>query len=245
MITSVTGARLTRVACLGQIDRHDDGIFRAGANAWDNVFSNETGLFRTSDGGSVRLNEFRRVGHYGGRCVRLSIFGTEGCFEEQPEGEVFVNHELEIYPLTALLRCAPVTERDRAKDQSRPGGTQEDFYSGVAAVHPTWRLPKEFDGLDNGHHGSHQFLVDDFVRACLTGALPPNHIWAAARYNLAGLLAHASALKDGEMLPIPDLGEPPAGARFVEDDLAKEAPTAPTWSLPAPSRQGHKYWLDY
>ncbi len=243
MITSVTGARLTRVSCLGQKDQHADGIFQKGANEWDNEFSNETALFRTSDGGSARLNEFRRIGHHGGRSVRLSIFGTLGCFEEQPGGEVFVNHELEVYPLTELLRCEPVTGQDRAKDPLRPHGTQEDFHSDMAAVHPAWRLPKEFRGLENGHHGSHQFLVDDFVRACVTGALPPNHIWAAARYNIPGLIAHESALRDGALLDVPDLGDAPANARMLEDDLAKESPTQPAWTLPEPSRRGCKYWL--
>lgn len=236
MITGVTGARLTRVSCLGQKDQHSDGIFQKGANDWDNEFSNETALFRTSDGGSARLNEFRRIGHHGGRSVRLSILGTLGCFEEQPEGEVFVTHAKEIYLLTDLLRCAPVTHEGKAREQSLPDGTQEDFYSGMAKVHPTWRLPKEFNGLDNGHHGSHQFLVDDFVRACLTGTLPPNHIWAAARYNLPGLIAHQSALQDGALLDVPDLGDAPAGARLLEADLAREAPPTPTWCLPAPHR---------
>ena len=33
-----------------------------------------------------------------------------------------------------------------------------------------------------GHNGSHQFLVDDFVRACVSGKIPPNNIYEAARY---------------------------------------------------------------
>jgi predicted dehydrogenase len=235
MICSVTGARLTDVSCLGQVDRHEDGIFRRGANEWDNEFSNESALFRTSDGGSARLNEFRRIGNYGGRSVRLSLFGTQGCFEEQPEGEVFVNHNLEIYRLTELLSCAPV------RKEIHPGNEGE-FHSGLAAVHPAWRLPREFNGLENGHHGSHQFLVDDFVRSCLTGALPPNHIWAAARYNIPGLVAHASALKDGERLPIPDLGDPPSGARMLEEELARLGPSEPGWTLPEPCESGRKYW---
>jgi predicted dehydrogenase len=244
MIVGVTGARLARVSCLGQVDRHEDGIFRKGANPWDNEFSNETALFRTSDGGSARLNEFRRVGHYGGRSVRLSLFGTEGCFEEQPLGDVWVNHELEVFRLDDLLRCEAVSDEERARRALRSAkGVQDDFYSGLAPVHPAWRLPAEFAGLDNGHHGSHQFLVDDFVRACVTGALPPNHIWAAARYNLPGLVAHESALREGETLPVPDLGDAPAGATMLEDLLAKEAPARPAWTLPEPALRCHKYWL--
>lgn len=243
MIISVTGARFTQVSCLGQVDQHPDEIFRVSGNYWNNQFSNETALLRTSDGGMARLNEFRRIGHYGGRSVRLSLFGTAGCFEEQPGGEVWVNHDLEVFRLTDLLRCGPVASRDLANQKIAPAGAQEDFYSGIAAVHPAWRLPEEFEGLENGHHGSHQFLVDDFVRACVTGALPPNHIWAAARYNLPGLVAHQSALKEGERLTVPDLGDAPAGAKLLEDLLAKESPAKETWSLPSPSQRGHKYWV--
>ncbi|MBI5425808.1 MAG: Gfo/Idh/MocA family oxidoreductase [Opitutae bacterium] len=242
MIVGVTGARLTQVSCLGQVDQSGDGVFGPGLNLWDNAFSNETALFRTSDGGAARINELRRVGHWGGRSVRLSLFGTEGCFEEQPEGEVWVNRAREVTKLTELLRCGPITTQDRAAAQIREDGTQHDFHSGMAPVHPVWRLPKEYEGLGSGHHGSHQFLVDDFCRAVGTGALPPNHVWAAARYNLPGIIAHESALRGGELMPVPDLGGPPDGARLLEDELAKLAPTTPTWSLPKPDYTGEKWW---
>ncbi|MGH7997255.1 MAG: Gfo/Idh/MocA family protein [Opitutaceae bacterium] len=242
MIVSVTGARMTRVACLGQRDRSDDGVFGEGLNAWDNPYSDETALLRTSDGGMARINEFRRVGHFGGRSVRLGIFGTEGCFEEEPAGEVWVNREREITPLTELLRCGPVTPEDKVAARIRAEGSNHDFHSGMAPIHPRWRLPKEFEGLGSGHHGSHQFLVDDFVRACATGALPPNHVWAAARYNLPGILAHQSACRDGEWLAIPDLGDPPAGASLLEPELEKLAPATPPWTLPKPAYIGEKWW---
>ncbi|HEY0944557.1 MAG TPA: Gfo/Idh/MocA family oxidoreductase [Opitutaceae bacterium] len=242
MIVSVTGARLAHVSCLGQADRSDDGVFGSGRNRWDNVFSNQTALFRTSDDGMARINEFRRVGHWGGRSVRLSLFGTEGCFEEQPEGEVWVNRDREVTPLTSLLRCAPVSAEDRARAKTQADGTQHDFHSGLAPVHPTWRLPREFAGLGSGHHGSHQFLVDDFVRACTTGALPPNHVWAAARYNVPGFIAHESALRDGERLAVPDLGGPPPGARRLEDELAGLGRAAGHWTLPRPAYTGEAWW---
>ena len=82
---------------------------------------------------------------------------------------------------------------------------------GAAQVHDTARLPREFAGLPNGHAGSHQFLVNDFVKACHSGeALPnSNNAWDAARYVLPGLAAHESALQDGALLPVLDLGDPP------------------------------------
>lgn len=244
MIISVTGARLSRVSCLGQIDESGDGVFGRGCNKWDNPFSNETALFRTSDGGTARINEFRRVGWYSSRCVRLSLFGTEGCYEEQPGGEVWTNKELEVYPLNDLIRCSPVTEHDKRwhEQNLKSTGAQEDFSSGVAKVHPTWRLPESFAGLENGHSGSHQFLVDDFVRSVVAEVLPPNHVWAAARYNLPGIFAHQSALRDGEPVDVPDLGDPPKTARLLNDVLAAEAPRRPAWDLPAASERGVKYW---
>jgi hypothetical protein len=80
---------------------------------------------------------------------------------------------------------------------------------GVSAVHPVERLPEVFAGLPNGHAGSHQFLVDDFVMASVNGTLPPNNAWDAARYMLPGLTAHESALHGGALLQVPDLGDPP------------------------------------
>ena len=74
----------------------------------------------------------------------------------------------------------------------------------------TSRLPKSFVGLTNGHFGSHQLLVDDFVTACATCRHPPNHVWAAARYVLPGLIAHESAMRNGELMEVPDFGEPPS-----------------------------------
>ncbi|MDA0841575.1 MAG: hypothetical protein O2857_27760, partial [Planctomycetota bacterium] len=82
----------------------------------------------------------------------------------------------------------------------------------ASAVHPVERLPKEFIGLSNGHSGSHQFLVDDFVRACEEGRHPEmNHVWDAARYAIPGIIAHESAEKGGELLQVPDLGDRPGG----------------------------------
>ncbi len=242
MIVSVTGARMTRVSCLGQVDQSGDGAFGKGLNIWDNEFSNETALFRTSDGGSARLNEFRRVGHWGGPSVRLSIFGTEACFEEQPEGEVWVNKAREVTPLGGLLRCDPSGAKHSAGAKASVDGTQHDFHSGMAPVHPTWRLPPEIAGLPTGHEGSHLFLVDDFVRACTTGMLPPNHAWAAARYNIPGIVAHESAKRDGELLAVPDLGDPPAGATLLEPTLDALAPAKPAWSMPKPAYTGKSWW---
>ena len=51
---------------------------------------------------------------------------------------------------------------------------------------PRGRPLKESLGLPNGHRSVHRFLVDDFVRSCLTGNLTPNNVWQAATYLLPG-----------------------------------------------------------
>jgi predicted dehydrogenase len=209
MILSITGARATSVACLGYEDHHEDGIFRPGANLWDNVFSNETALMRTSDGGMMRINEFRRIGWQGMSSVQVSLYGTKGCYEEQADSQVWVTiNPEEMTALNDLLKCQeiPVAEAQPDVDQV----VLKEFYSGVSKVHPIERLPAEFVGMHNGHLGSHQFLVDDFVKAVITNTLPPNHVWAAARYCVPGLVAHQSALNHGQMTDIPDLGDPPS-----------------------------------
>ena len=198
MIVSVTAAHMTHVSCLGWVDHHEDGLFRKGVNIWDNVFSNETALFRMSDGSICRINEFRRVGY---PCSeRMSLYGTLGSYEQQFNNYAWVTKDwAEAKDVTALL-----TTCDRPAENA-PG----HVHKGVSGVHPVQRLPREFLDLTNGHRGSHQFLVDDFVHACVTGNQPPNNVWQAARYLIPGLVAHESAKQDGKLLEVPDLGDAP------------------------------------
>jgi predicted dehydrogenase len=199
MIVSVTGAHATHVCGMGFVDRHEDNLYARQDNVWKNPFSNETMLCKMSDGSIARINEFRRIGHPG--TVGMSMYGTEGSYEQQsaPAGVGYsaqsgiwqtVNPD-ERFDVTDLLRCDG-------------NGT----FVGASRLHDLARLPKEFIGLPNGHAGSHQFLVDDFVRACACGETPPNNVWAAARYLVPGLVAHESAMQGSILLEVPDFGDP-------------------------------------
>ena len=187
MIVSVTGAHATHVCGLGYVDRHQDQLYGEGNNHWGNPFSNEVVLCRMSDGSIARINEFRRIGHPG--TVGMSLYGTEASYEEQANAKVWATKDRgACMDLTEELRC---TER------------------GMSRVHPVHLLPLEVAGLHSGHQGSHPFLVHDFCMACVSGELPPNNVWQAARYLMPGLIAHESALAGGEMMQVPDLGDPP------------------------------------
>ena len=204
MIVSVTGAHATHVSAMGYTDRHDDELFVAERNVWMNPFSNETMLCRMSDGSMMRINEFRRIGHPG--TVGMSLYGTEGSYEEQVGGSVWTTKSREnCLDLTRKFACEGVYAGDEMARVTGTDGTHE----GVSSIHPVVRLPKEFLGLPNGHRGAHQFLVDDFVNSCLTGDLPPNNVWQAARYLVPGLIGHRSAQEGGVLLEVPDFGEPP------------------------------------
>jgi predicted dehydrogenase len=54
-----------------------------------------------------------------------------------------------------------------------------------------------------GHGGSHGYLMNEFVSAILQDRLPLVHIAHALNLTVAGIVAHQSALKNGELLKIP------------------------------------------
>lgn len=207
MVISVTGAHMTHVSCQGFVDTHPDGIYRPEVNAWGNVFSNQAALFRMSDGSSARINEFRRIGHPG--TVGMSMYGTLGSYEEQANARAWVNKSAaETTDLSELLACTgiPADPSSNMAAITSADGTHCE----ASRIHPVERLPREFIGLPNSHNGSHQFLVDDFVTSCVNRTLPPNNVWMAARYFVPGLIAHESACRGGELLEVPDFGDPPA-----------------------------------
>jgi hypothetical protein len=201
MIVSVTGAYATHVSCMGYVDRHDDGVYNPENNVWRNPFSNETAMCRMSDGSIMRINEFRRVACSG---ERVSLYGTEGSYEEQSNANVWVTKFGPPEDLRQLLECADIPAEQITGPMSKV--TDNTTHRGASKVHPLHLLPREFIGLPNGHNGSHQFLVHDFVTACISGERPPNDVYQAARYLVPGLIAHESAKQGGVLLEVPDFG---------------------------------------
>jgi predicted dehydrogenase len=215
MVLGVTGARATSVSCLGWADRSEDGVFRRDVSHWQNTLSNQSALFRTSDGGMMRINEFRRIGQSGGRSVRVSLHGTEGSFEEQSDGACWSTRTSQgATSVEEQIRCGGVYTAEQWEAVRVEAALKGDFASGFATIHQKYRsrLPETYRVQPNGHEGSHQFLTDDFITAVTTGRPSPCTIWDAARYNAPGIVAHASAQRDGEVLPVPDFGRGPGVA---------------------------------
>jgi len=68
--------------------------------------------------------------------------------------------------------------------------------AGLAGAHPA---------LDQGggHGGSHPHLVHAFVSSVVESRRPPVDVITAANWTAAGLCAHASALENGNPVPVP------------------------------------------
>ena len=94
------------------------------------------------------------------------------------------------------------------KERVANGEWQWDGFSPVQDKEVA-RLPLEYEGLPNGHMGSHKFMIDDFCRAAYEGTMPAMNAWFAARSNIPGLVALESARLGGVTLDVPDLGEAP------------------------------------
>ncbi len=66
------------------------------------------------------------------------------------------------------------------------------------------RKPKLPAGVDaGGHGGSHGYLGSNFIESVLKGKAPIVNVAVALNTTVPGIVAHASALKDGESMAIP------------------------------------------
>lgn len=199
----------TSVSCIGIVDDRGDGVFDREVSMFDNDYSNMSALFHLADGGVMRTNEFRRVGHPGRvHESRFRFYGTEGVMEQTSTGASWSDRK-EIEDISELF----YTREYQAERHTDLAGLDPEllhsFSSGMAKAHDRSRLPKEFEGAPNGHEGSHHFLADDFVRAVTKKSQPPINAWVAARFTLPGVAAFASARQDGARVEVPDHGPGP------------------------------------
>jgi len=174
-IVSVMKAHMTKVSAWGFTDTTDDEYF-------DGEFSNETALFRMSNGATARICEYRQIGHTGEETFR--IFGTEGTFREDQWVDKTDWKKLTMEDMRDPLP-EEVAKAFRAEGESVAYG---------------------------GHGGSHAYLVHEFVDAVAHDRLPAINVWEAARYMAPGVMAHKSAMRDAELLDVPDWGDAPAKA---------------------------------
>ncbi len=92
-------------------------------------------------------------------------------------------------------------ERGRIRGQR---GSYYGKYEGLETNLPDIRRPPLPPGVPaGGHGGSHGNLMNEFVTSILEDRKPMVDIAMALNMTVAGIVAHRSALKDGELMKIP------------------------------------------
>ena len=177
---SVMKAHAKKVCAWGWQPQDDEGTS-------ENTFSNETALFQMSNGSTMRICEYRRIGQ---PCREMfNILGTKGCFYGA-EGNWGENKWFGIREKTVLS----------VEDMRKPLPDE---------VLEAFQMSDTTSNIYGGHGGSHPYLAHEFVDAVAHKHQPAINAWEAVRYMAAGVMAHKSALKDGETLEVPDWGDAP------------------------------------
>jgi predicted dehydrogenase len=179
---SVMRARVTEVAAFGVRIPGDDW-YRADTED-GNVFGDEIALMRLSNGATAEIREFRRVGAFGHEG--FSLYGTKASLVDSFGRVRWMTWE---------------TEHELAVEEMRDPLPPE-----VAKAFTDERG----EGQYGSHGGSHAYLVNEFVQAVAARRQPAINAWEAVRYLAPGIVAHKSVLRGGELMPVPDWGDPPA-----------------------------------
>jgi len=184
LLTSVTGERLTEVACDGWGD--ESPICKD--NVYQNPFWNESAMFKTDRGHAFRVNVWWKGAHRG--CERAQWIGNRMSF--------YGGHPNGLGP--TIVRSA---EGRKEKDDA---GFVRDLPEMERYAQPEWwktdMLPAPLRH-NSGHHGSHTFLTHEFVDALRHERRPAVDVYEALAYTVPGVVAHESALRGGELLKIP------------------------------------------
>ena len=189
----VMKAHGVKVTAYGYRNRNDDPHFA------EYAFTNEMALFRMSNGAAVRICECREIGGRFHDSETFRVMGTAGSYAERVWRQNFRTE-----PLTAK----PLEERELADADMRDPLPPE-----VAVAFARITDPHASDASDftpAGHGGSHPYVVNEFVESVAHDRQPAINAWEAARYMAMGVMAHKSALKEGETLDVPDWGDAPA-----------------------------------
>ena len=224
------GQRIESLSALGYKDRFRMDVYNTeGGNHWNNPYSNTAMLARISNGGIARISENRSICWCSPESYISKFNGTDASYEFSVAHHYYAkwkeskNREVHTGVVMTEITEQMIPEKvykqlmeDNAKGVQAIADTAG--FSDLSPIQPAGRLPKEFEGMRNGHNGCHHFMVDDFCKAAIENKLAPTNIWQAARFNIPGIIAHESAMKDGETMKVPDLGDPPADWEMLMPD---------------------------
>jgi predicted dehydrogenase len=145
---------------------------RLPSNVYANPYFNEFALMRTSRGNTVRHNECRQIASP--ETERAQWFGEKGALYMAKPG---------ILPDTWQPRYG------------KPGPVQIPNYWTTDRLPPAMRHP-------SGHGGSAVFLSAEFINALVEDREPAVNVYDALAMTVPGIVAHQSALKNGEVMRV-------------------------------------------
>ncbi len=182
-LIGLTGRRLTEVVCHGWGD--EDPILKD--NKYNNPFWNASALFKDSAGCAFRVNIWWKGAHV--ETNRAQWIGSKMSF--------YAPHPNGMGPV--LVHTSDKIGRDDAG--FRHSASRLEKYD-----QPKWwktgMLPEPMRH-NTGHGGSHTFLTHEFIDALTHDRKPVIDLYESLAYTVPGIIAHESAMKDGESLKIP------------------------------------------
>jgi predicted dehydrogenase len=98
----------------------------------------------------------------------------------------------------------PTNEGEMGRIRGDKGSVYSNQFRGLEKLQTDIKRPPLPPGVAaGGHGGSHGYLMNEFVTAILQDRQPLVNVAWALNMTVAGIVAHQSAMKDGELLKIP------------------------------------------
>ncbi len=180
-ITGITGERISRVSCLGWGTGDHPWLTD---NAYDNPYWNETALMQTDRGNMCKCNVFWLCAAHGERAQWLGDKAT------------LYMHKSGLHNNNLQFR----TKGDTVSYLDLPTQTGGDIK--VPVYWKTEMLPEAMRH-HSGHGGSHTFLSAEFINSLLEERNPAIDLYQSLAMTVPGIVAHQSALKNGEQFEVP------------------------------------------
>ncbi len=139
----------------------------------------------------------------GGRFTEVSCLGTPGLYEEHKENQWQNPFGTEVGMFKTseggISRMAVSWDMKNAHGEMGRVYGQKPHNPKINGARPA--LPPGVGA--GGHGGSHGQLTNDFIESIILDREPTVNVGDALNMTVAGVIAHKSALKDGEWMKIP------------------------------------------
>lgn len=154
------------------------------------------------------------LGVSGESFVEVSCFGIPSIVDHlKPENNAYNNPfgtEIALFRASDGGSSRMVVSWDTPGDHGERGrvrgqkGSYYGKYEGLTELDINTARPELPPGVEpGGHGGSHGRLMDEFISSILQDRKPWIDVGLALNMSVAGIVAHESAMKDGELLKIP------------------------------------------